>query len=162
MSISRRNLLLGTSTLAVLGEAAAGEAQAQGDTRANTRERVLGIGGMFFKSHDAKGLAEWYEHHLGINPTPSDYGQAVWQQTAGPTVFAPFPEDTGYFGRPEQTWMINFRVRDLDAMVAQLRAAEIAVKVDAKVYPNGRFARLRDPEGNPIELWEPAGPNAHS
>ncbi len=52
--------------------------------------------------------------------------------------------------------MVNFRVRDLDAMIGQLRAADIAVAVDAKSYPNGRFARLHDPDGNPIELWEPA------
>ncbi len=52
-------------------------------------------------------------------------------------------------------WMINFRVRNLDAMIAQLRGAGITVDVDNENYPNGRFARLADPEGNPIELWEP-------
>jgi glyoxylase I family protein len=71
------------------------------------------------------------------------------------TVFAPFPQDTAMFGRPEQQWMINFRVASLDAMVEQLRAAGIEVKVDPESYPNGRFAQLRDPEGNPIQLWEP-------
>ena len=63
--------------------------------------------------------------------------------------------DTGYFGSREQAWMINFRVRGLDAMVEQLRKSNIEVKVDPENYPNGRFARLHDPEGNPIELWEP-------
>jgi len=72
-------------------------------------------------------------------------------------VFAAFKLDTGYFGRPEQQWMINFRVRDLDAIVAQLGSAGIAVEVDPQRYPNGRFARLHDPEGNPIELWQPEG-----
>ncbi|HXY52814.1 MAG TPA: VOC family protein [Terriglobales bacterium] len=57
-------------------------------------------------------------------------------------------------------WMVNFRVRDLDATVAQLRLADIAVDLDPQIYPNGRFARLRDPEGNPIELWQPAGRDA--
>jgi predicted enzyme related to lactoylglutathione lyase len=57
-------------------------------------------------------------------------------------------------------WMVNFRVRDLDAMVAQLWAAGIAIEVDAQQYPNGRFARLHDPEGNPVELWQPAGRDA--
>ena len=66
-----------------------------------------------------------------------------------------FPGDTAYFGRPEQSWMINFRVRSLDAMVAQLRAAGLDVTVDPESYPNGRCARLYDPEGNPVELWEP-------
>jgi catechol 2,3-dioxygenase-like lactoylglutathione lyase family enzyme len=129
---------------------------------ANSTERVLGIGGLFFRSADPKRLADWYQRHLGIEPTPSDYNQPVWQQAAGPTVFAPFPKDTDYFGKPEQAWMVNFRVRDLNAMVAQLRAADIPVKIDSEVYPNGRFARLHDPDGNPIELWEPAGREPHS
>ena len=120
------------------------------------RERVLGIGGFFFRCRDPKALAAWYRDHLGIDPAPADYGQPVWQQAAGPTVFAPFPKDTDYFGSSAQAWMVNFRVRNLDAMVTQLRAAHITVEVDGKSYPIGRFARLHDPEGNPIELWEPA------
>ncbi len=123
----------------------------------DVRERVLGIGGLFFRSGNPKELTDWYQHHLGIDPTPTDYGQKVWQQAAGPSVFAPFAHDSDYFGRPDQEWMVNFRVRDLDAMVAQLRAAGIPVDVDTQNYPNGRFARLHDPDGNPIELWEPAG-----
>src|SRR2546421_11512040 len=81
------------------------------------------------------------------------------QQAAGPTVFEPFPDGTRYFGRAEQAFMLNFRVRDLDAMVAQLRRADITVDVDAQAYPNGRFARLSDPEGNPIQLWQPKRSN---
>jgi glyoxylase I family protein len=156
MKINRRNLILGASSLAVLGVADAGETQ-PGVNMADTRERVLGIGGLFFRSPNPKELADWYRHNLGIEPTPSDYGEAVWQQAAGPTVFAPFPEDTGYFGKPQQSWMVNFRVRNMDAMVAQLNAADIPVKVDPETYPIGRFARLHDPDGNPIELWEPIG-----
>jgi glyoxylase I family protein len=102
-------------------------------------------------------LAQWYERHLGIDRLPADYSKPVWQQAAGPTVFNPSPIDTKYFGSPQQPWMVNFRVRNLDAMVAQLRRAGIAVDIDPEKYPNGRFARLYDPEGNPIELWEPAG-----
>ena len=82
-----------------------------------------------------------------------------WMQEAGPTAFAPFAESTEYFGDRSKVWMINFRVPNLDAMVAQLRAAQISVEVDSHIYPNGRFARAHDPEGNPIELWEPAAPN---
>jgi glyoxylase I family protein len=123
-------------------------------------ERVHGIGGVFFRARDAKGLARWYADHLGIDVTPSDYETRPWQQHAGPTVFEPFPHDTNYFGRAEQAWMINFRVRDLNAMVAQLEAAGIEVERNPKEYPNGRFARLHDPEGNPIELWEPVGQDA--
>jgi len=117
-------------------------------------QRVLGIGGLFFRAKDPASLAKWYKEHLGIDPVPEDYGQKSWSQEAGTTVFAPFAQDTDYFGRAEQQWMMNFRVRDLDAMVEQLRASKIEVKVDPEAYPNGRFARLHDPEGNPIELWE--------
>lgn len=80
-----------------------------------------------------------------------------WRTSAGTTVFAPFKEDTSYFGDRRLQWMINFRVRDLDKMVAQLRERGIAVEVHSEVYPNGRFARLSDPEGNPIQLWQPGG-----
>jgi glyoxylase I family protein len=118
-------------------------------------ERVLGIGGLFFRSHDPDKLARWYQVNLGIDLVPKDYSQQAWKQSAGPTAFSPFPMDTKYFGSPQQAWMINFRVRSLDAMVAQLRAANVVVEVDPEKYPNGRFARLHDPEGNPIELWEP-------
>jgi predicted enzyme related to lactoylglutathione lyase len=69
----------------------------------------------------------------------------------------PFPDDTKYFGKAEQDWMVNFRVRNLGAMVKQLAAAAITVTVDPIEYPNGKFARLHDPEGNPVELWEPRG-----
>jgi glyoxylase I family protein len=120
------------------------------------RERVLGIGGFFFRSSDPKALAAWYRDHLGVDPLPTDYNQKSWEQAAGPTAFAPFPKDTDYFGSATQAWMLNFRVRNLDAMVAQLRAGHITVEVDGKSYPNGRFARVHDPEGNPIELWEAA------
>ncbi len=118
-------------------------------------ETVAGIGGWFIRSNDPAGLSAWYETHLGINRTPESYEAEVWEQEQGPTVFAPFPNDTEYFGRESQAWMINFRVNDLDAMVRQLEQAGIEVAVDEQEYPNGRFARLYDPEGNPIELWEP-------
>lgn len=119
-------------------------------------EKVTGIGGVFFRAHDPKALAAWYEQHLGILPVPTSYGGPVWNQEAGPTVFAPFPQSTDYFGDPSKSWMVNFRVRDLDKMVQQLRDAGIEVKVDTDQYPNGRFAHLNDPEGNRIELWQPA------
>jgi glyoxylase I family protein len=120
--------------------------------------RVLGIGGFFFRSDNPERLAKWYETHLGISPVPTSDGQEPWRQDAGPTAFAPFKKNTSYFGKPEQSWMINFRVADLKAMIAQLRDAGIAVD-DPQSYPNGDFARLHDPEGNPIELWEPKSPS---
>jgi glyoxylase I family protein len=153
MTIDRRSLILSASGLATLGAYGATESSASDSPP--QRERVLGIGGFFFRSRDPKALAAWYREQLGIDPVPTDYNQQGWQQKAGPTAFAPFPKDTDYFGSPAQAWMLNFRVRNLDAMVAQLRAAHITVDVDGKSYPNGRFAHLHDPEGNPIELWEP-------
>ena len=118
-------------------------------------QRVTGIGGFFFRAKDPAALSQWYKEHLGIDVVPADYTQQPWSQQGGPTVFAPFPQDTDYFGDPAQGWMLNFRVGDLDAMVKQLRATGIAVAVDPEEYPNGRFARLHDREGNPIELWQP-------
>ncbi|RDS86695.1 VOC family protein [Dyella psychrodurans] len=120
------------------------------------REKVAGIGGLFFRAHDPDALGLWYLQHLGIELTPTKEDSPVWQQEAGPTVFSPFPEKTGYFGDPHKLWMVNFRVHDLDKMAAQLRTAGIEVKVDPQTYPNGRFAHLHDPEGNPIELWQPS------
>ncbi len=114
-------------------------------------ERVLGIGGLFFRAHDPKKLSEWYQTHLGVD-------QRVWHQAAGPTAFTPFAMDSDYFGSKQQAFMLNFRVRSMDAMVAQLQKANIAVKVDPEASPYGRFARLHDPEGNPIELWEQPSP----
>jgi glyoxylase I family protein len=118
-------------------------------------EKVDGIGGFFFRSKNPEALAAWYRDHLGISPVPTDSESQSWRQEAGSTAFAPFPETTDYFGDPKNVWMINFRVRDIEAMTAQLRAAGIEVKLDPETYSFGRFARLRDPEGNPIELWQP-------
>lgn len=117
--------------------------------------RATGIGGLFFRAKNPTKMAEWYRQHLGIDLVPSDYSQKPWSQAAGPTVFAPFPAESEYFGDASKQWMINFRVSDLDAIVKQLRAAGLAVTLDEESCPNGRFARLSDPEGNPIELWEP-------
>ncbi len=122
-------------------------------------EKVLGMGGLFFRAKDPQALARWYAQHLGIAEVPGDYETPCWRQSGGSTVFAPFKQQTEYFGRAEQQWMVNFRVRNLDAMAEQLRQAGIDVDVDATIHPNGRFARLHDPEGNPIELWEPSGPD---
>jgi predicted enzyme related to lactoylglutathione lyase len=111
--------------------------------------KVTGIGGMFFRAKDNAGLAEWYKTHLGV----TDF----WEQEAGMTVFAPFRESTDYFPADKQ-WMINFRVDDLDAMMAQLQSAGIVTETRPDEWDQpetGRFCRIHDPEGNQIELWEP-------
>lgn len=123
-------------------------------------ERVTGIGGIFFRSTNPEQLSRWYAEHLGVDAPPASYEESSWRQAAGPTVFAAMTVDSEHFGRAEQQWAINFRVVDLDAMVEQLRAARIEVSLHAETYPNGRFADLHDPEGNPIQLWQPAGADA--
>jgi glyoxylase I family protein len=137
----------------------AGAAVRDGIAGETEMEKVTGIGGLFFRAHDPKTLGLWYQQHLGISLMPSSEQHSVWQQEAGPTVFAPFPETSKYFGDPQKMWMVNFRVRDLDKMAAQLQAAGIAVKIYPS-DPTGRFARLHDPEGNPIELWQPKVPDS--
>ena len=124
---------------------------------ASDMERVQGIGGFFFRAKDPKTLAKWYEANLGVTTVPDSYDKLPWRTSAGTTAFAPFKEDTKYFGDQRFQWMINFRVSDLDKMAAQLRERGIAIEVDPEIYPNGRFARLTDPEGNPIQLWQPGG-----
>jgi predicted enzyme related to lactoylglutathione lyase len=113
---------------------------------------ITGIGGLFFRARDPQALGAWYDAHFGIGMGP----QGPWQQQAGPTVFMPFKADTDYFAADKQ-WMINLRTDDLDAKMAELRAAGIAVKTDPAwdTPETGRFARIHDPEGNAIELWQP-------
>jgi glyoxylase I family protein len=122
-------------------------------------EKVLGIGGFFFRAKDPAALAKWYENHFGILGVPTSYGGIPWRQEAGVTVFAPFDHDTTYFAADKQ-WMINFRVGDLKAMAAQLEAAGIAVELDPEHYPNGTFGSCKDPEGNSIQLWQEETPPA--
>jgi len=138
----------------------AGAAVDDGIAGGTEMEKVSGIGGFFFRAKDPKALALWYQEHLGILTVPKAEGETSWQQEAGATAFTPFKETSNYFGDPAKVWMLNFRVRDLDKMAAQLQAAGITVKIDPESYSYGRFARLHDPEGNPIELWQPAKPAA--
>lgn len=119
-------------------------------------ERATGIGGAFFRARDPNAMARWYTEHLGVAAF-SEEADVTWWQEEGPTVWAPFAADTDYFGRAEQSWMINFRVRDLDAMLAQLRGAGVEVDEKVEEMPGiGRFGWATDPEGNRFELWEPA------
>jgi predicted enzyme related to lactoylglutathione lyase len=114
-------------------------------------ERVLGIGGYFLRAADPAALSAWYRDCLGLD------ADEVWRQDAGPTVFATFASDTDYFGSPDQRSMVNFRVRDLDAMLAQLRTAGADVAEETQDMEGiGRFGWVTDPEGNRIELWQPA------
>ena len=116
-------------------------------------ERVSGIGGVFFAAEDPAMLTDWYARNLGVDPPPAAEGDPSWQQDAGETVFTAMSVGSPIFGR-SKTWAINFRVRDLDAMVSQLEANGVSVEVGAQQYSYGRFASLTDPEGNVIQLWQ--------
>ena len=158
---NRLGIAAQTTTQPKGSPSATGTAVRDGIAGGTEMEKVTGIGGFFFRSKDPKALALWYQQHLGISGIPTGPEESPWQQEAGPTAFTPFKETSSYFGDATKVWMLNFRVRDLDKMAAQLQAAGIEVKVDPQSYPNiGRFARVHDPEGNPIELWEPAKPAA--
>jgi predicted enzyme related to lactoylglutathione lyase len=113
---------------------------------------VTGIGAFMFRSKDPAALKAWYAEHLGVGTGP--YGQ--WETQAGPSVFSPVKADTDYFAADRQ-WTLNFRVEDLDGLCAGLRAAgiEVITNPDWDAPGVGRFARIHDPEGNAIELWEP-------
>ena len=116
--------------------------------------KAVGIGGVFFRAAQTEKLAEWYEAALGIPKEPG-----AWQQETGVTVFAPFPQNSDYFAL-DRTHMLNFRVDDLDALLAHLEKLGIETETRPDEWDSeiGRFARIHDPEGNPIELWEPATP----
>jgi predicted enzyme related to lactoylglutathione lyase len=117
-------------------------------------ERVQGIGGVFFRARDPEALARWYQEHLGIEI--EEWGGSVIVAEAGDvTVWSPFKEDTEYFGPSGQQLMVNYRVRDLDAMLEQLRAAGVDVADERHEDENGRFGWAVDPERNRIELWQP-------
>ena len=113
---------------------------------------VTGIGGIFFRSGDPDGRAAWYREHLGFEAGHD----GIWQQQAGPTVFAPFPADSDYFAA-NQSFMLNLRVTGLDELAETLEAAGIPVerRPEWDTADYGCFARIHDPEGLPIELWEP-------
>ena len=122
-------------------------------------ERVTGIGGIFFKSRDPGRLQEWYRSHLGVE---ANEGSAVfaWRyhddpERVGNTVWAPFDAATDYFGPDGAAFMVNYRVANLDRMLAQLREAGVAVDPRIEEHEFGRFAWATDPDGNRFELWEP-------
>jgi catechol 2,3-dioxygenase-like lactoylglutathione lyase family enzyme len=123
-------------------------------------QRVTGIGGIFFKANNVDSLRDWYKDHLGIEPEAYGGHSFEWREAGNPekkgrTVWAPFPRDTEYFKPSGAPFMINYRVENLDKMLAQLRAQGVAVEDRIVDSEDGRFSWVTDPEGNRIELWEP-------
>lgn len=117
-------------------------------------ERVTGIGGIFFKSPDPKALCAWYERHLGITPG-WEFGASFKWDGHGATIWSPFSAETKYFEPSRSPFMINFRVADLDRMLAQLRAGGVTVDEKSEASDYGKFGWCMDLDGNRIELWEP-------
>lgn len=122
--------------------------------------KVTGIGGVFFLSRgDGKTLSAWYEKHLGMGL--EDFGAAVLQweddkaEDNGMTVWNVADHDSDWFSPSESTFMINYRVDDLEKLIEQLTAADIEILKGPEYHENGVFAWIMDPEGNKVELWEP-------
>ncbi|MGC1423281.1 MAG: VOC family protein [Terracidiphilus sp.] len=120
--------------------------------------KAVGVGGVFLRASDPEKLSAWYAQHLGI--PLQDGGSLAFDgpSSLGMTVFAHFPESTKYFGEGSQQAMINFRVDNLDELLATLAAANVRIDANREDYAYGRFAWIWDPEGNRVELWEPPGP----
>ena len=124
-----------------------------------TMKKVTGIGGIFFKCKDPKKMTEWYKTHLGLDANP--YGATFeWYEDAdgkkkGQTQWTPFKESTTYFEPSTKDFMINYRVENLEALVAQLKSEGVTIVDKMETYDYGKFIHILDAEGNKIELWEP-------
>jgi len=121
-------------------------------------KKVTGIGGIFFKCKDAKGMKEWYGKNLGLPTT--DYGATFeWRDAEdtsveGSTTWSTFPEDTKYFAPSTKDFMINYRVVNIEALVEQLKNDGVTIIDEIESSDYGKFVHILDPEGNKIELWE--------
>ena len=133
----------------------------QQDTSGLPAERVTGIGGVFIKAKDPKALGTWYREKLGIAmPGGAPFGKFDWREAGEPgrpasTAWALFKSDSTYFAPSPSSFMIDYRVRNLDRMLAQLKALGVSVEGKVQEDANGKFAWIMDPEGNKVELWEP-------
>ena len=126
-------------------------------------KHVVGIGGIFFKAEDSEKLAAWYQKHLGLEI--EDFGGVIFRENRNRdetkpsrqayTTWSPFASDTDYFAPSPKPFMINFRVADLDGLLAELRAAGVTVDDRTEKSEFGNFGWMMDPEGNRVELWEP-------
>lgn len=122
-------------------------------------KKVTGLGGIFFKCNDVQKINNWYAQNLGLATSPYganfEWRDAEQPDRKGVTVWSAFPKDAESFKPSEKEFMINYRVENLDALVAQLREDGVTIVDDVAEYDYGKFVHLLDPEGNIIELWEP-------
>ena len=119
--------------------------------------RATGIGGIFIRARDPDVLGAWYQRHLGV-PYKHGFAKFVWRDDPdidACTVWAPFDHGSTHFGSHDQQAMINYRVDDLDGLLADLAAAGVEIAPERSEDETGRFAWITDPEGNRVELWEP-------
>ncbi len=122
-------------------------------------KRVIGLGGVFFKSQDNKAVREWYQNHLGIES--EEWGAIFpWRRKENPeeesyTAWSPFKADTNYFEPSNHDYMINYQVDDLDSLLNELRKEGVTVVGNVEESEFGKFGWVLDPEGRKIELWEP-------
>ena len=121
------------------------------------KNRVTGLGGVFFKTKDPDGIKEWYKTHLGLNT--DQYGCTFWWKDKDgkdcSTQWSPFKEDTKYFEPSEKQFMMNFRVENLVELLEALKAEGVEVIGEIQEFDYGKFGYVMDPEGNKLELWEP-------
>lgn len=120
---------------------------------------VKGIGGIFFKVEDPAKVTQWYQDHFGIPAVEPGFAHFFWRDylqanQTNRTVWSPFPMESNQFAKPEQQFMINYIVDDLEAMLAELQQAGIEQIGEIEDYPYGRFAWIVDVEGNKVELWQ--------
>jgi predicted enzyme related to lactoylglutathione lyase len=126
--------------------------------KAAKTKKVTGVGGIFFKCKDPKKMTEWYHKHLGLNTNP--YGATFeWYEGAdstkkAQTQWTPFPETTKYFEPSAKDFMINYRVENLQALVAELKAGGVTIVDTIETYDYGKFIHILDAEGNKVQLWE--------
>jgi len=124
-----------------------------------SKPKVTGIGGVFFKSDDPKAMREWYAKNLGVPAT--DYGATFdWLEKEDPkkegsTTWSPFKQDSKYFEPSKKDFMINYRVEDIEGLVADLKASGVTIVDAIEDSPYGKFVHILDLEGNKVELWEP-------
>ena len=121
--------------------------------------KAVGIGGFFFRARDPAALKVWYREHLGVgggigSDERGETNPYCWYHQGGPMVFEPFPFESDYFPS-DRSAMVNLRVADLDGLIAELQRAGIEIGIQHRNTEAGDFARIHDPEGNPIELWQP-------
>ena len=121
-------------------------------------EKVTGIGGIFLKTKNPKELAAWYQQHLGIDFNGNTYFAFEWgndNNSSEQTVFSFFKEDTQYFNPSQSSFMVNFRVKNLESLLKTLREENVEIVGEMPDEGFGKFAWIMDPDGNKIELWEP-------